>query len=175
MEERLVSSTNLANLLKRLHYSNLVVHMNDRANEGVRSHSFFNVLWINQTGRKLNWKISDLKAHVFKSPATVQNALVVDLSRDDVLLLVSVEQGSSLQAQVVTLSGSRGEDDLLGLSTDHVGYVLSSIFTGLLRFPTELMGLAMRIAEVVREKWKHGIKNTRIHGRGRLIVQIDWH
>lgn len=149
--------------------------MDDRANEGVRSHSFFDVLWINQTGRKLNWKISDVKAHVFKSPTTVQNALVVYLSRDDMLLLVSVEQGSSFEAQVVALSGSRGEDDFLGLSTDHVGNVLSSIFTGLLRFPTELMGLAVRIAVVVCEKWKHGVQDTRIHGRRRLIVQINWH
>ena len=100
---------------------------------------------------------------------------MVYLSRDDMLLLVSVEQGGSFKAEVVALSGSRGKDDLLGLSTDHVGNVLSSIFTGLLRFPTELMGLAVRITVVVRKKWKHGVKDTRIHGRGRLIVQVYWH
>ena len=112
VEENLVFSTDLANLLDWLHDTDLVVHMDDGAHESVGSDRALESLKVDEA-IFFDGKICDLEALILKLPAGVKDALVVDLSSDNVTLLISVEGCESLDGQVVGLSCATGEDDLL--------------------------------------------------------------
>lgn len=57
---------------------------------------------------------------------------MVHLCRDDVLLLVAIEAGEALKAQVVGLSGTRGEDNFFALRANQASDLLTRILTCLL-------------------------------------------
>ena len=138
MEENLVLTADLTNLLDGLHYTDLIVHMDHGADESVWSNRALKKIQIDQT-ILANWKIRDLKSIILQTPARIKNALMVDLSRDDMALLVTVEGGETLERQVVRLGCTAREDDLLSRCADEVGHVLTGLFASLLRFPAVLM------------------------------------
>ena len=138
MEENLVFTANLANLLDGLHYTDLIIHMDHGADESVRSNGALEKIQINKTVLA-NWKIRDLKSIIFQTPARIKNAFMVDLGRDNMALFVTVEGGEALECQVVRLSCTAREDDLLGRGTDEVGHMLTGLLASLLRLPAVLV------------------------------------
>lgn len=155
MEECLVFFEHLTNFFDWLHDSNFIVNMDDTADQSVWSQSCLESFKVDKTGRKLNREVCHLEALVFKFSARVEHALVIYLRGYDVLLLVSIEVGDTLQAQVVRLSRSTGEDNLLGLSTDYVRNLFSGVFAGNFCVPSKLMRFGMWVTIVVCEPWHH--------------------
>lgn len=105
MEEDATRAAPLANLLQRLHSSDLVVDVNDRAHKCIWAHSCFQDIQVDEAF-SVDGKVGHLEAFILKLAAGVQNALVVHLRRDDVTLLVAIEASKALEAQVVRLSSA---------------------------------------------------------------------
>lgn len=106
VEKRLVRLADLTNFFQRLHDSDFIVDVDDRAHQSVGPHCGFHFLEINQASRKLDWEISDFEAFVLEAAAAVQDTFVVDLSRYNVFLLVAVEHTDAFQAQIVAFRGA---------------------------------------------------------------------
>jgi len=100
VEEHFVFSAYFANLFDGLNRANLIVHVNDRTEERIRSDCLFQRLQTDQPVC-LHWQISHLKALILQFAARIKDALMVDLRRDDVLFLVPVKRRNPLYAQVV--------------------------------------------------------------------------
>lgn len=98
MEECLISSANLAYLLKWLENTDFIIDMNNTAYKGVWSHGRLQLFKIDESSGKLHGKIGYFKAHILKSTARVKNALVFNLSGDNMLSLISVELSNTLKA-----------------------------------------------------------------------------
>lgn len=162
VEESLVSAAHRTNLLDGLLDSDLVVHVDNGTHERVRSQSCLQLVKIDEAGGEFDGKVGDLEAHVLKTTATVEHALMIDLSRDDVLLPVLIEQADTLEAQVVRFGRTRRKYDLFGLSADDVSNVLSGILARVLGVPAELVGLGVRVAIVVGHVGHHGVENARV-------------
>ena len=86
---------------------------------------------------------------------------MVDLGGDNVALFVSIEAGHSLETQVVRLSGSGREHDLLACSANQLCHLLSCIFTGLLGLPAVRVGPGMWVAVAFGQKWKHLVEDPK--------------
>lgn len=70
MEEDFILTADLANFLDRLDDTNLVMAVDHRANESIRSDSPLEYLQVNET-ILLDWQVGDLKAFILELPAAV--------------------------------------------------------------------------------------------------------
>lgn len=95
VEEYLMLTTYFTDLLERLYNANLVVHMDKGTHQGIWSNGLLKFFYVNEAIRT-NWHICHIKAFIFKVAARVKHALVLNLRGNNVLLLVSVERGSTL-------------------------------------------------------------------------------
>ena len=98
---------------------------------------------------------------------------MVDLCRDDVLLLVSIKGSNAFDAQIVRFSCSAGEDDLFSRGSDKVGDLVACRFTGLLSVPAERVRSGVRIAKLFGQVGQHFVEDARVGRSGRLIVEIE--
>lgn len=137
MEENLLASAKLANVRQRLLDTNLVVDSHDGDEAGLGPDGLLQILEVDQTV-VLHGQICDLKALVLQVSAAVQDALVLRLAGDDVVLLARPleESRHALDAHVVTLRRSRREDDLLRIRADQLGNVAASLLDGVICLPT---------------------------------------
>ena len=85
---------------------------------------------------------------------------MVDLSRDDMLLFITIEACQALQTEVIGLSGTRGEHNLFALRTNQTRNLLASILTGLFSIPTVRMRARVWVAVALSQKWKHFIEDS---------------
>ena len=159
MEEDLVGSADLSNLLDWLLNTNLVVDVDDGADQGVWADRLLEDLEVNEA-IGLHWKVGDVKPFVLEFAARVEDALMVNLGSNDVLLLVSVERCDTLEAEIVRLGGSTGEDDFLLLSSDQARDMFSGVFTSLFGLPSEAVGTGVRVSETLSQVWEHLVKNS---------------
>ena len=86
---------------------------------------------------------------------------MVDLGSNNVFLLIPVERRDTFEAEVVRLSGSTCEDDLLLLSSDQRCDMLSGVFASLLGFPSEAVGTGVWVSETLSQVWEHLVKNSK--------------
>mmetsp|Transcript_24902 Transcript_24902/g.33362 ORF Transcript_24902/g.33362 Transcript_24902/m.33362 type:complete len:326 (+) Transcript_24902:480-1457(+) len=172
VEEHTVGAADFANLLQRLNCADLVVDVNDGADEGVGADGLLEDVEVDETlsGHR---QVSHFEAFVFELTAGVKDALVVDLGRDDVLLFVAVKACQSLQAQVVRLGGARGEHDLFGGGADEVSDVFARIFTGLLRLPAEGVRARVRVTVALSHERHHFVENSWVDRSGSLIIEVE--
>jgi hypothetical protein len=98
----------LPDLLYILAHSNLVVDQDDTDTQDLLfgvGNSLSQQLHV-QDAILLNWQVGDTVAVKLQMPAGVQDALMLNLRCDDVLSLLSVELGQSLEHHVVGLSSA---------------------------------------------------------------------
>lgn len=98
MEESFVLSTKFTDFLQWLDDPYFVVDMDDAAHQGVWSQGLPQVLDVENTCFVGNWEVGYFKAIVLKSSAGVEDTLVINLSCDDMSLLVTIELRHTLQS-----------------------------------------------------------------------------
>ena len=108
-------------------------------------------------------------------PAAVEHALVLGLCCDDVVLLAGAleETRYTLDAHIVTLGGTAGEDDLLGVGSNEVSNVRASILDGLVRLPSIGVCARVRVAVEAGHEGQLGVDDAGVGGRGGLHIQVD--
>ena len=175
VEEDLFGPAELANLLNRLHDTNLVVDRHDTDERRLGAHRRLELRHVDKT-ITLDRQVRDREALVLQMPAAVKHALVLSLACDDVVLLSGAleEAGDALDAHVVALGGAAGEDDLLGVGADEVGNVLAGVLDALVCLPS--VGVSARVGVTVQAGHigQLGVDNTGIHGSSGLHVKVDW-
>ena len=121
MEKDLVFAAYLSYLLYGLNHSDLIVTVDKTRHERIRSNRSLKLLKIYKPTCLLDWEIGDVESLLLEMSTRVEYALVLNLRGDNVPLLVAVEGGSTLDAQVVGFCGPAGEDYFLGLGADKLG------------------------------------------------------
>lgn len=76
-------------------------------------------------------QVGHFESFELKIAASIQDAFMLDLSRDDVLPLPAIELGQSLQHHVVGFSGARCKYDFFGVGSDKAGHLAASSFDSL--------------------------------------------
>lgn len=175
MEKDLLFPAELADLLNRLDDTDLVVDGHDTDEGSLGSDSSLEIFHLDEAV-VLNGKICDLETLILKMATAVEDALVLSLCGDDVLLLARAakEASDALDAHVVTLGGATCEDDLLGVGADEGGDVLSGLLNSLFTLPAVGMCSGMGVTIDADVERHHGIKDSRIDGGGSLHVKVDW-
>src|SRR5258708_1261462 len=102
-----------------------------------------------------------------------EHKAVLGLHRDDVFALALVEIRRALDGEVVAFGGAGSPDDLLGVGVEERRDVRARLLHRLLRFPTERVRAARRVAELLGEEGDHLLRHARVHRRGRGIVEVD--
>src|SRR5205807_671936 len=103
----------------------------------------------------------------------VEHRLVLGNGGDDVVALLAVHLGHTLDGEVVALGGAGGEDDLFCSRADQLRNLLTSLLHGCLGAPPKRMVPAGSVAEFLHEVGQHGLEHTRIHGGGGMVVHVD--
>lgn len=100
MVEHFISPCNFSYFFYRLDYSNFIVNINRRDQYCLRSYGtleFFKV----QESVGTHRQVSHFESLVFEFTATVENALVLNLSSYDVIFLSFVKLSDALESNVV--------------------------------------------------------------------------
>mmetsp|Transcript_928 Transcript_928/g.1829 ORF Transcript_928/g.1829 Transcript_928/m.1829 type:complete len:438 (+) Transcript_928:3313-4626(+) len=171
MKEHLIGTANLANILERLNDTNLVVDTHNGNDRSIVTNGALHHVGIYKTIRA-HGQVGDVKAFVFQHTARIKHALVFSLRGNDVLLAAFVKAGNTLDRQVVGFCGSRGENDLLCVSVDHVANFTASLFNSLLSVPTIDVCARMRVSEALLKPWHHFIQNAGVHRCGGLKIKV---
>lgn len=174
VEEDLLGSAKLSNLLDWLDDTNLVVDSHDRHHHGFGADSVLQLFHADSTVR-LDREVCDFTSFILQVATAVKHTLVLGLAGDDVVLLAAAleEAGNTFDAHVVALGGSGGEDDFLWISTDQLGNVGTGSFDGLVGFPTVGMCARMWVSIEAGEERKHGIEYSRVGRSCGLHIEID--
>src|SRR5947209_431874 len=96
-------------------------------------------------------------------PGRVKHTFMLNLGNYYVFLgssSPSKEPCDTLDAHVIALCCTTGEDNLFRISSDEVRYMCASFFHGLLRLPSICMCSRMWVAVQTGEERKHRVKDT---------------
>lgn len=69
----------------------------------------------------MDGEIGDVKALLLKDTTRIENAFVLDLRSDNMVLFALVEARNALDGEVVRLSSTGGEDNFFGIGVDKLG------------------------------------------------------
>ena len=89
---------------------------------------------------------------------------MVDLSRDDVPLLVTIEASKAFQAQIVRLCCPGCEDDLTTSGPNQVSNLFTCVLASLLGLPAKRVRPGVRIAEALRHVRQHLVQHSKQPG-----------
>mmetsp|Transcript_30455 Transcript_30455/g.71157 ORF Transcript_30455/g.71157 Transcript_30455/m.71157 type:complete len:467 (-) Transcript_30455:143-1543(-) len=170
VEEDLVGAADLADLLHGLDDANLVVDRHHAAQHRVGADGSLELLEVHDAVL-LHRQIGNLEALLLQHTARVQDALVLRLRGDDVLLLALVEASNTLDRHVVALSRTRSPYDLLGVCSDQRRNLCPCLLHRTLRLPAIVVAPRMRVPVLPRHQGQHCVQNARVHGGGALVVE----
>ena len=159
MEKDFFISANLSHLINRLFDSNLIINMNNRREQSIRSNRLFKFLQINNS-ISLHRQICNIKSLIFKLATRIKNALMLNLCGNNMLFLFTIKRGRTLHSQIVRLSGTRCENNFSRISTNQISYLFAGCLTSCFGLPAKLMGTRMRITKVLGHVWQHGVQNS---------------
>mmetsp|Transcript_11703 Transcript_11703/g.37170 ORF Transcript_11703/g.37170 Transcript_11703/m.37170 type:complete len:405 (-) Transcript_11703:257-1471(-) len=154
VEENLVLAANRPDVRHGLDHADLVVHCHDRHNHGILPDRGLELREVHQPIR-LHREVGDVKARLLELAARVEDALVVSLRGDDMLLLLAVEVGHALDGHVVRLSRARGEDDLLRVGPDESRDLRAGHLCGVLALPAVEVGPRVRVTILIDKEGQH--------------------
>lgn len=174
VEEDLLGPAKLADFLKGLNDTNLVVDSHDTDDGGVGTNGSLQIRHVDQA-TALHWEVGHFEALVLKMPTAVEDTLVFCLAGNDVLLLAgpAKEPGDTLDAHVVAFGGTAGEDDFLGVSANQISNVFPRLLNRLVCLPAVGMCPRVGVAIDVGEVGHHGIEHSGVDRGGGLHVQVD--
>jgi hypothetical protein len=96
---------------------------------------------------------------------------VLGLRSYDVLLFRRVEPRNPLDGHVIAFGSTRREDNLLGVCANQRRHVPTRLLHCAFCFPTIVVRARVRIAILPRHQRQHGVKHTRVHRSGALVIQ----
>ena len=172
VKDHTLFAADLADLCNRLHHSDFVIHKHHRHHDGVRTDRRLQHLEVDQAVF-LDVEISGFEALAFEFAHGVEHRLVLGLQRDQVLALALIEVGCALDGEVVRFGCTRRPDDFLGISVDQCRDLLARVLDRLLGIPAVGMRAAGRVAEMLGQPRNHFCSHTRVHRRGRRIVEVN--
>lgn len=120
-KKNFILSAECPNLLNGLTGTDFIIDGHYGDEDGIVADGRFQVVQVDAAGRVLNGQVRDIVPLLFERAARIEDALVLGLGRNDVLLVLlrlAVKVRRSLDAHVVRFRGSRREDDLLGRGAD---------------------------------------------------------
>ena len=149
--------------------------MHNRYNSGVITQGISYCLRLNQT-MLIGIEISHLKAFALQLTTGVQNCLVFNFRGNNMLALTGVKVSTAFDCQIISLSCSRGPDNLSRVCANKTSNIGASIFDRRLRLPTKHMRTRCWITEVTRrrKKFYHLISNRWINWGCRSVIQVNW-
>src|SRR6266849_7832482 len=162
----------LADFRHRIDDANLIVGIHDGNKNGFRRNRFTHVFRVD-AAIALHRKIGDFIAVLFEALAGIEHSFVLNGLRNDVIALLAVHLGDTLDHQVVGFGRATGKDDFLGRCADQRSDLRTRILYRLFAGPAEGVIAACGVAELLREIGQHRVDNTRIHRSGRMIVQVN--
>ena len=172
VENDVTLATNLANGLDILNDTDFIVDEHHGNQHRVRTQRSLEDLQVNQTVF-LNIQVCHIKPVTLHFTTGIQHGLVLCLDGDDVLAALGIKAGSSLDGQVVGFGCARRPDDFAGVGVDKRRHVLARLLNCLLGLPTQSVAARSRIAEMLVEPRNHLVHYSRIHRRGRRVVEIN--
>ena len=155
-----------------LDHADFVVHEHHRDDDRVRAQRRTERVEVEEAVI-LDVEIRDLVALTLQFAHGVERGLVLRPDGDEMLALVLVEVGSALQRQVDRLRRAGRPYQFLRVAADERGDVPARLFDGRLGGPAERMRTRGRIAEFLGQVGDHLLRDTRVHRRGRRIIEID--
>mmetsp|Transcript_43067 Transcript_43067/g.84220 ORF Transcript_43067/g.84220 Transcript_43067/m.84220 type:complete len:337 (+) Transcript_43067:513-1523(+) len=170
VEENLVLTADLADLLHWLDDPDLVVDCHDTAQHSVGAYRGPQLVEVHDTVLH-HGKVRDLETLLLEDAAGVEDALVLRLGGDDVLLLPLVEPRDALDRHVVALGRAARPDDLLRVRADQRPHARPCFLHGALCLPSKVVRPRVRVAILPGHEGEHGVEHAGVHGGGALVVQ----
>src|SRR5439155_4077211 len=160
-------------LLDRLDGADLVVDVHDADERGVIGDRVFEVLQVNEA-LTVDAEIRDAEALLFEALGLVEDGVVLDGGRDDVLAVALPAGGvrRAAQGEIVALAAAGREDELLGLAAKDLGHRAACAFEA----PSRLLGLAVEarwVAPMVAEVGEHRLQDALVERGGGGVVEVD--
>ena len=121
----------------------------------------------------LHRQIGDARALLLELLARVDDRLVLDHARDDVIALLAVHLRDALDRQVVRFGRAAREDDFLRAGANQIGHLLAGSLHRLLGFPAERVVAAGGVAEVLCEVRRHRLEHPWVDGRRGVVVHVN--
>ncbi len=162
-----------ADVSERLNGAEFVVGVHDGDEHGFRADGVAQVVEINEAVA-VDREIRDGDTLFFESLTGVENGFVFNGGRDDVLgewrpqaAATDTEDGV-----IVGLGAAASEDNFLRASVHESGDLFASGFDGGAGALAESVD-GGSVAEIGREKGKHGVEDRRVDGSGGVMVKVD--
>ena len=157
----------------RLDGADLVVGVHDADERGVVGDGVLEVLEVDEA-LAVDGEVGDAEAFLLEALGLVEDGVVLDGGRDDVLAaaLAAGGVGGAAEGEVVALAAAGGEDELLRLAAEELGHRAA----GALEAAAGLLGLGVEaggVAPVLAEVGEHGVEDALVEraswrrGRGR--------
>ena len=93
---------------------------------------------------------------------------------NQVVSVFSVESCYALNRSIVGLGCTGGKENFLRLCIDLCGHLFPRNLDGFRDLPPIKMSTGVRITKLFGKIGHHGLGHTRVHGRGRVAVEINW-
>ena len=129
-------TTNLTNTCNIVHHTDLVIGVHHTDQYGVFTQRRLDHVRRGQTSL-VGIKVGDVVTFSLQLAASVQDGLVFDFRRDDVLTLLMIEVRNTLDGQVVRLCRARGPDDLTRIRIDELGDLIAGVLNRLFGLPAK--------------------------------------
>mmetsp|Transcript_20258 Transcript_20258/g.71617 ORF Transcript_20258/g.71617 Transcript_20258/m.71617 type:complete len:489 (+) Transcript_20258:292-1758(+) len=171
VEERLVCAAQRADLGDGLHDANLVVHAHDRHQRRLRRQRLAQLLQIDEAV-VLHAQVRDAEAVLLERAARVEDAFVLRLCGDDVVLALLVELRHALHRDVVRLRRTRREHDLARVGANQGRNLRARVLDGLLGLPAVPVRARVRVAVPLRQVRHHRVQHAGVERRRGLHVKV---
>jgi len=158
-------------IFNRLDRADLVVGMHDAHKDRARCNRFAKFVWVNPAS-SVNRKIGQPRAQAFEKPARFDDRRVLDPSGDDVIALVAKSKIRALESEIVGLTATAGENDLIVVATEQSCDLAACYIKRSLCFSRSLMA-TRRIAVMIVKKSVHRSGDGRIDWRACVVIQIN--
>ena len=116
--------------------THFIVHMHDTHQNGVVAQRLLEPVQVEQAGG-LRVQVGDLVAFALELATGVQHRLVFGLDRDDVLALLLIKVGRTLDSEVVRFGGAAGPDNFLWIGVHQRRDVGTGLLDGRIGVPAE--------------------------------------
>jgi hypothetical protein len=151
----------------------LVVGEHHRDQDGLVGDRFADLLHVHETIR-LHGHVGHLVALALEPLAHVEPGALLDDGGDDVVALLAIHLGHTLEGEIDRLRAARREDELLRIArADQRRELLAGAVHCRLRLPTERMVAAGGMSVLLGEVRQHRFDHPRVRGGGGLRVHED--
>ena len=155
-----------------LDHADLVIGIHDRDQNGSWLNGRFQFFQVDQS-IGFHFQVGNFSALALNMFTGIQYSFVFCGTGNDMVTLAGIHFKYPFDTQVITFSGTGGENDLFCIGTNQFGYLLTGIIHGFFRFPSKRVVTAGGIPKMLGEIRYHRFQHTRIHGCGGIVIQVN--